>query len=747
MSNRPVDEYQIVNYGTNLPQRMEANAPASYGYGFDTYPNESSLPLRAFWEMLSRRRWTVLATVIIITTAVAIISFRQKPVYRATARVEVDSELPQIQSLQDMYQQMPTDEDFLRTQIQVLQTDQLAWRTIEQLGLANEPAFAGPKAAKASDFAAEKARLVGAFENQLNADLVPSSRILRVTFESTDPQQAARIANGLVDNFIEYNFREKYDATRQASARMEQQLDELKLRVEKSQQALVEYQREHAIANVNEKQNVIEQRLAELSSDYSKAQGDRMQKEALYNVLRTDSTQIVSVAQNDLLQKLQEKRADLNNQYTEASVQYGPNYPKVVRLKSQLAEADAQIKNERGRALERIRNDYLAAVGREKLVGQEVAKQKDEVGKLNTLLVQQNILQGEFEGNQKMYQTLLQRLKDATVSAGLRSANVHLIDPAQPPQRPVRPRKMLNIVLALLLSSLLGIGLVIVQESLDYSVKTSEAVEMIVSAPTLAVVPKAELIPISKRRKGLGAARSGSPAQLPSQAILKDPSSSIAEAYRALRTSVLLSVKDRRTILVTSANPSEGKTSTAVNLTMSLGQCGESTLLIECDLRRPSIARVLNLDNRKGMSTVLAGRHTFEEVVQAVEGAANVAVVPAGPISVAPSELLASPAMQQFLKDVLEKYTYIIIDSPPMLAVTDASILASMADGVLLVVEASVTARKAVAHVRRLIDITGAKLLGVVMNKIDLRHGHYYGYYGYGKYGKYGTSGVYGSTE
>jgi capsular exopolysaccharide synthesis family protein len=203
---------------------------------------------------------------------------------------------------------------------------------------------------------------------------------------------------------------------------------------------------------------------------------------------------------------------------------------------------------------------------------------------------------------------------------------------------------------------------------------------------------------------------------------------------------VLLSVRGHRTILVTSANAGEGKTCTATNFAMSLGQCGQSALLVECDLRRPSLARVLNLDNRKGLSTVLSGNNSFAEIVQRIDDLPNVAVVTSGPISLRPAEFLASPAMQAFVSQALEQFTYVVLDSPPMLAVTDASILANMADGVVLVVEGGVTPHRAIAHVRRLIDLTGARLLGVVMNKIDMRHSDYYGYYGYGKYGKYAQS-------
>jgi len=738
MTRRFLDEHAVVQHDAGPLYRPEW--PLLNPSRPDGNSSHPFVPIAAYWTVFFRNRWTVITVVAVVTTLVAIASFRMKPVYQATSRVAVDSETPLVQSLQDMYQQMPTDEDFLRTQAQVLESDQLAWRTVEQLGLAENPAFTSSATSRAAvDPNTRKMRLIGEFKDQLNVALVPSSRILRVRFESTDPQLAARVANGLVDNYVDFNFREKYDATRQASGRMEQQLDELKMKVEKSQQALVEYQREHAIANISDKQNVVGQRLGELSSDLTKAQSDRFEKEALYNTLRADPSQIAAVAQNELLQRFQERYADLNNQYVEAANQYGPSFPKVQRLQKQTAEIDVLIQKERSRVLAKISSDYTTAKGREALLVRVVEKQKDEVASLNKLLVEQNMLSGEFESNQKMYQTLLQRLKDATVSAGLRATNIHVIDPALPPIDPVRPKKIQNICFAAFGGLLLSFLIIVVREGLDYSVKTSDDAEAILDAPTVAIVP-ASIRPSARLLK-IG---NGHPANAREAiaahgiAILQQPRSPIAEAYRALRTAVLLAfnTKTQRTLLITSANSGEGKTSTATNLALSMAERGQSVLLMDCDLRRPAVAKVLNLDNRKGVCSVLSGKHTVQEVTQQFPAMPKLSVIVAGPIAHGPAELLSTDTMSEFLQEVSQHYDFVIIDSPPILAVTDASILACLVDGVLVVVESGVTPRKAVAQMRRLIDYTGAKLIGLVLNKIDSRHGEYYGYYsGYYRYG------------
>ena len=272
---------------------------------------------------------------------------------------------------------------------------------------------------------------------------------------------------------------------------MEQQLDELKAKVEKSQQALVDYERQNAIVNISDKESVVEQRMADLSRDLTNAQSDRLQKESVYELVRSNESQVASVAQNDLLQHLEEKYADLKSQYVDALEQSGPKHPKAERLQSQVDEIQSLIERERKRIVERMRNDYMAALGRERLLAAAVAKEKVEVGALNQLLIQHNLLKRESETNQQLYDNLLQRLKDATVSAGLRATNIHVIDPAKPPRLPVRPQKLRNILIGLMVGLVLGLALAFVREAVDTSIKSVDEAERLANAPALAVVPLA----------------------------------------------------------------------------------------------------------------------------------------------------------------------------------------------------------------------------------------------------------------
>ena len=694
----------------------------------------------AYWHILLRRRWTILSVVAILTTLGAIASFKMKPIYRSTASVEVDSETPQIQTLNDSYQQMPMDQDFLRTQIQVLKTDSLAWRTIEQLRLGENPSFAPAEKTGQNDSnyaERRKMRLIRTFRTNLAVELVPGSRVVQVSFESQDPALAAKVSNTLVDNYLDYNFREKYDATRQASGRMEEQLDELKAKVEKSQQELVDYQRKHAIVDVNDKQSVVEQRLGELSTQLTTAQSDRIQKEALFTQVQSNPDKVASLAQNELLQKLEEQQAGLKKEYVEALAQYGPAFPKVVRLQKQVDEYQSLIDKERNQVVNRLQRDYASSVTRENLLTQAVSRQKTELGEFNKLLVEQNILRGDFETNQKLYERLLEHLKDATVSAGLKSTNIHLVDSALVPSDPVRPKKLLNIALALLTGLILGVSLAFVQESFDHSIKGPEEVEALLSVPALAVIP-------AKRTLG----RQQSP-QLGNEKnklartngnlvleVLNHTTSALTESFRALRTATLLSVPIRppQTILVTSSNAGEGKTTTAVNLALALAQQQGEVLLVDCDLRKPGIARALSLASEKGLSTVLTGTDTLDASLQAFSALPNLWALTAGPLPPNPAELLSSARMGEILAELQRRFRHIVIDSPPLLMVTDGTILSTLADGVILVVESGLTPRKAVMRSCRVLQSAGARILGVALNKVDLRYDGYYGSYYYGGY-------------
>jgi capsular exopolysaccharide synthesis family protein len=677
-----------------------------------------------------------------------IVSLKMQPAYQATARVEFQPDTPQVMSLNDLSRgEAAYGEDAtLQTQLDELKSENLAWRTVQQLGLEEKAEFAASgggneHSPETSPTAAQNA-LIQAFREHLHVQLLPGSRIIEVTFESTDPQLTARAANALVNNYAEYNSHRRYDATREASGLMERQLDELKSKVERSQQALIDYERNNLIVDLGARQSLVEQKLAALSTDLLAAQSDRMQKQSLYEVASSRDSEAALASQDSLLQSLGEKYSKLREEYVDIVGRYGPDFPNVKKLQDRLDEVETMMDRERQRVITRIQNDYMAAQGRESLLAAEVAHQKEEAEKLNRVTIQHNLLKWEFEASQQLYASQLQHLKDANVSAGLRATSIHLVDSAMVPRYPVRPRLMYNIALSLLAGLLLGIMLAVTQESLDTSIKSVEGLEWAIGVPALAVVPLARS---SRLKRGPDKSRPlDGTVEL---TILRNPNSPLAEAYHILRTAIQMSTVPRppQALLVTSASLGEGKTCTALNLAVGLALCGARVALIDTDMRRSAIARALSISgNVAGLSTVLAGARSLGEVLREFEPVPNLHVLPAGPEAPSPAELLSSPCMQTVLRELRGSFEYLVLDSAPVLLVADAAILSSMVDGVVLVAESGVTPRDGLLRAQKVLESAGGRILGGVLNKWDVRsegYAAYYGlYYGGQYYDRYGRN-------
>ena len=427
----------------------------------------------------------------------------------------------------------------------------------------------------------------------------------------------------------------------------------------------------------------------------------------------------------------------MREQYAEALAQYGPAYPKALRLQQQIKDEEALITRERGRIVENIHNEYVAALEREHALAAAVTQQKAEVDRVNQLLIEHNILKREFDSNQSLYDNLLQRLKDATVSAGLQATNIHVVDEAQVPTYPVRPNKLRNIEFALAAGLVLGIALALTKEALNNSIQNALEMEKLTGLPALAIVPLGHSVRRhrSKLLNGIGVAAAAYTVEL---SVIKKPEAAISEAFRALRTAVLLSTAEHppQIVLVTSSQPSEGKTATSLNLAAALAQKGSRVLLIDADMRRPRLSSALNLPSREGLSDMLSGSSQFDPaLVQKVEELDNLFLLPSGPRAPNPAELLCSRKMEQLLAWLRGEFDHIIVDSPPVLPVTDSTILSTLVDGVIMVVACESTSRAALNRACRIVQHSGGRILGTVFNKVDDRRDGYYGYrYYHGHY-------------
>jgi len=706
-------------------------------------PDTDQLGLRDYLRVLHKYRLTILLFVLVTVLTVAIVSLRTPKQYEATVRLAIDLE-NQTTLVKD--NPVPADfwsfQDYLRTQVRVLQSETLAAQTIRTLRLDREEAFAGPpeedKAAGPVPYEkpldpARESLLIRDFQGSLAVVSIPNSHLVEVRFYSIDPGLAARIANAHANNFIEHNFRTRYESTMKASEWLSDQLRELRAKVEKADEELLDFERRYNLVSIDERQNVLTQRLSDLNHELSVVEAERAARES--RLRQAESGQDAAVLEDPLVQKLQQTLADLRTQHAESRPQFGPQHPRMLRLEEQITDAEAQIARQQQAILARLRSDYEAALKREKLVRQLVERQKEEVNQLNQRLIQYNILKREATTNKQLYEGLLQQLNEAGISAGLRSSNIRVVDAARVPLRPHSPNILLNVLLALCLSVPVGIALAFFREYLDNSIKTPDEVERYTGLPTLAMVPLASTLSDGHYVKSLPAG------SLDDSGIAlvtyRQPQSGMAESFRSLRTSVLLSFPERppQLLLVTSGQPVDGKTATSINLAVTLAQRGGKVVLIDADLRKPSVHKFLQADGSHGLSLYLAGSHGRNGLVVPT-AVPNLDILPAGPVPPNPAELLSTGRMKDLLHELARDYDHVVVDSPPVLSVTDATVLSVLVDGVILVVRSGKTTREALRHTRQLFYNVNARVLGVVLNGVDLRsvdyNYYYYKYYGYG---------------
>jgi succinoglycan biosynthesis transport protein ExoP len=723
--------------------------------------------LREYFRVLRKRLWVVVGCVAVIVSAITIATLRSTRIYEAAGKIVINKADPVALNLKDsqggnLAYDDPTDLD---TEVLILRSDLLALQVIRELNLdkqldPNAPANAGSGLQKTTDAlqpdSPRTSALLAGFRNRLNVALVPGTRAIEIRYRSPDPDRAAQVVNTLMHTYVEQNFKTRFESTMQASDWLSKQLVDLQIKVETSQEKLVRYQKEHGILGIDEKQNIITSKLDELNKGLTAAESERMEKESLYRMVQSgdadtlaaassiNNTQQGGIATSSLLDKLREQEADLKIQVAELSTQFGPAYPKVVQLNNQIKEVDAQIQVELRKVSARLRGDYLASLQRENMLNAAMEKQKQEANKLNESAIEYSLLKRDLETNRTLYEGLLERLKEAGVTAGLRSNNFRIVDAARKPTVPTEPDIPRNLTFALALGLATGVGLAFVMEALDNTVRTPEQAQAISGLPSLGVIPLGSLIGEVGNVARLTVAASKEAVELVTQA---RPQSQMAESYRALRTSLLLTSigAPPKVILVTSSLPQEGKTTTSMNTAIVLAQKGSRVLLIDADLRRPSVHKALGMGPRTGLSNVLTGSAPLHQVIVRSTLIPTLYILPAGTPPPNPAELLASTNMRDVLNELREQYDHIVIDTPPTLSVTDAVVLSTCADSVVLVIRSGQTTRQALRRSRDLLVRVNARIAGVLLNAADLKSADYYYYYEYrGKYGDwyYNTDGA-----
>jgi len=741
---------------------------------------EAAPDLLTYWRVIHKRRWTVITIFFVVFTVTLIGTLKQTPVYRASALLEIQKENPEILTAQELFELDSVSDMYLETQYNILHSTSLARRVIDQLALYKYPEFNPPGSwfsrrkdtREDEEDALSLGEIAGldlspdeyhatleSYMDRLAVDPVKRSRLVQVSFECEDPELAANVVNVLASGYIEQALEARWLATQQASEWLSQQLLGLKARLERSEEELQKYARENSLLFVESEegrpQNIVNERLRNLQDELTKAQSARFAREGLYRLVEAgDYDSLPGVADNELMQDLTLTLAQLQRERAELLTTFTDDYPRVKRIQSQIAEIEGVLMRERERAAHKIANEYRAALARESLLEGAFERQQREADAIAERSVRYNILKREVDTNRQLYHGLLQRLREAGVSAGLKASNVRIVDPAVTPIEPAKPRVWLNMALAVFVGLGLGVGIAFLQENLDNTLKSAEDVERFLRLPALALIPS--LDSLNGKRGRLYGSR-GNRRLLPAgpkEALTQEQelrnilpgsskswiridsgsqvSSLLSEAFRSLRTSVLLSTAGHppRSLLVTSSQPGEGKTTIATNLGISLTQLGERVLLIDGDLRRPCAHKCLGISNTTGLVSYLTGHEDWRRVSKSGP-VAGLDVLPCGPIPPNPAELLSSERMASLLREATAEYGFVVVDSAPLLNVADSRILAALVEGTVLVVRGNQTPRelprRSLAHLR---DV-GGNVIGVVLNNLIISSADYYSYHYY----------------
>lgn len=732
-------------------------APAGWGNG-PTLQELYGGPTRErtlgdYWRILRKRKWTIIVSLVVVVTTAALVSLRMTPIYDAIVRIEVSNQNPSLLKLREDQQQYSAgdnQETLIPNQISILQSNTLALLVIRKLGLDKRTEFAGGQAQGSTGgmptaiSLGREDQLIGAFQSNLKVLPAPSTSIIEVTYSSSNPRLAAEIANAIADTYIEQNIKARFDSTMQAADWLSKQLADLQIKVETSQSKLINYQKEHGIVGTDDKQNLTFEKLNDLGKRLTEAQADRIQKESLYRIAKgTNPDALASVLPESALTGLQAQQSQLQTQLAVLKTQFGPAYPRVLEVQNELDQVNKTFREELQSGINRVQNEYFTAVQREQMLEAALAAQTAEANKLDENAIEYKILKQEADSNRQLYDGLLQKLKEATLAAGLNSSNLRIIDRARIPLFPARPNVPRNMLFAVLLGLVGGVAIAFALEAVDTTVRTPEQAQSLSGLPVMAIIPLKGDVPALKSAgssKLLLATKQGShrPAAL---VTYLEPQSEISEAYRTLRTSILLSTAKQppQVLVFTSALPQDGKTMTSVNTSYIMAKQGKRVLLVDADLRRPSVHKAFGSRPPLGLSNVLSGGAKWQDVVQPTMEP-NLFIIASGPLPPHPSELLGSGMMHDLIAEWRQEYDHIILDSPPVLSVTDAVLLAVQADSVTLVVRSGQTTMGAVRNASDLLMHMKAPLRGIVLNAFDLQSPDYYYYYYSGsKYGGYYT--------
>jgi polysaccharide biosynthesis transport protein len=696
--------------------------------------------------MIHKRRAIVFTCLGVSLLVATIYNYTSRPVYQANAQILIDRDTPKVLPNKELVDIVQAGADYYQTQYQLLRGRMLAERVVEKLDLQRSDEFLTgpmlspwerlqvrilgkpPKSTLDSD-GMPLSPAVAAFRSRVIVEPVPGSRLVNLRFSAYDPALAAQAVNALAELYIKQTLEFRFTVSSEATGWLGDRLKEQQEKVQAAEKALQQYREKEGLVNPEERQSLVDQKLQALNLAVLNARTERIAKETVWVQLRNLSPAAVasfpSVMANPVVQGLKSQLADLHKDEVRLSDSLGDKHPDMIKVRSEIRATEDKLRSEMRSVVQAAEADYRTAASQEATLQQNLDAVKQEAMGVNRKAIEYGVLRREVDGNQQIYKDLLTRTKQTGLETELETTNIRVVEKAEAPRAPISPQRRRNYQLGAILGLILGIALVLIFEHFDNTLKTPEDVKEHLGLPFLGMVPD-----VGVRQTSSSAPRTGV-----SPLILKNPQSAVAESYRVLRTNLIFSSAENqgRAIVISSANPGEGKTTTVANLASSLALNGAKVLAVDADLRRPTMHHHFGIPKTPGLSDLIVGKCQASQAIQATRFK-GLQILPCGYVPPNPAELLGSAHMRQVVDALRTHYEWVLIDTPPILAMADTPVLCPLVDGVVLVIGAEVSGRPTIQRAVDQIQGVGGKIIGIVLNKVDLeRNSYYYSQY-YGEY-------------
>ncbi|MCB0354562.1 MAG: polysaccharide biosynthesis tyrosine autokinase [Bdellovibrionales bacterium] len=760
------------NSHTPVIRAMPRNLPSEhiargYDYRVPEIEEEEGFLVREYLEILVKYR-TLIATVTVIGALLALVyAFSATPLYMASSTIRIGTYEPVLSAggVEGVYQEKSKEARYLETQLEEIKSISLANDVLsakpairDRFEEKGEPSFLS----KIFGFGREQKETdrslleISGYENSISTinrylaavTVAPVRRtsLAEITAVTDDPKMSAQIANAHAEQYIEWVRQNRVRQQSRTLKFLRGQSDELRDRVALLEGELADYAEENSIVAVNSDENITAQRMAQLNKMLTEATAKRIEADNVYEKAVESAEGNSAGFDDSSVQSMRSELGRLESEYKQLSAKFTPSYPKMVQLQSQIDSLRSSIRQQREQILLGLKSKASALNEEENRLREELEQQKSRMFDLAKRQVQYNVLTRELDSSRELLQSVLRQIEESALAVEGNSSNVSIVDFATIPQFASHPKKLLLLVIGLGAGLAAGVGAAFVLSYFDNTIRNPEDLNKLVQLPNLGVVPSFELEGIGTEENvgegersvrdrnvsgtALAPTESPSGSSLPSIAFLSEPKSLAAEAYRTIRTGILLSQAGEppRTLVVTSAESSEGKTTTALNLAASLASAGGRVVIVDCDLRRPSVGRKFSLDPAlPGLVEFLTGQASMQEI-SLNHLVRRITVIPSGRIPPNPAELLGSVEMRKFLDELARNFDYVVLDSPPILPVTDSAILSRYVDGVIFVVKGGETPKQVIADAKKRLEAVGARILGTVLNDIDVNSGDYYYY-------------------